>query len=71
MKSVFNGFVVVCLVIVIWLLSSINNGIHHIKGQLEASSIEKSALIETLTSNQKLLEHTRQKKKKKKFLGVF
>jgi len=39
--------------------------------QLEASNIEKSALIETLTSNQKLLEHTSQKKKRKKFLGVF
>lgn len=38
--------------------------------QLEASNLEKSALIETLTSNQKLLEHTSQKKRKK-FLGIF
>jgi len=38
--------------------------------QLEASNIEKSALIETLSSNQKLLEHTSQKKRKK-FLGIF
>lgn len=38
--------------------------------QLEASNIEKSALIETLTSNQKLLEHTNQRKRKK-FLGIF
>ena len=37
--------------------------------QLEASNIEKNALIETLTSNQKLLEHTSQKRKK--FLGIF
>lgn len=39
--------------------------------QLEAANTEKSALIETLTSNQKLLEHTSQKKKRKKFLGMF
>lgn len=39
--------------------------------QLEAANTEKTALIETLTSNQKLLEHTSQKKKRKKFLGVF
>lgn len=38
--------------------------------QLEAANTEKSALIETLTSNQKLLEHTSQKKRKK-FLGIF
>ena len=37
--------------------------------QLGASNIEKSALIETLTSNQKLLEHS-SKGKRKKFLGV-
>ena len=38
--------------------------------QLEAANTEKNALLETLTSNQKLLEHTSQKKRKK-FLGVF
>ena len=38
--------------------------------QLEASNIEKSALIKTLTSNQKLLEHINHKKRKK-FLGIF
>ncbi|MGC1181380.1 hypothetical protein [Legionella sp.] len=37
--------------------------------QLEAANTEKSALIETLTSNQKLLEHS-SKGKRKKFLGV-
>jgi hypothetical protein len=36
MKNVFNGLVVVGLVVVIWLLSSINNGIHHIEGQLDS-----------------------------------
>ncbi|KTD01579.1 helix-turn-helix domain-containing protein [Legionella feeleii] len=39
--------------------------------QLEAASTEKSALIETLASNQRLLEHTDQKKKRKKLFGVF
>lgn len=38
--------------------------------QLETANTEKSALIETLASNQKLLEHT-SKKKRKRFLGVF
>lgn len=38
--------------------------------QLEKATTEKNALIETLTSNQKLLEHTSQRKRKK-FLGVF
>jgi DNA-binding transcriptional MerR regulator len=38
--------------------------------QLEAANTEKSALIETITSNQKLLEHTNQRKRKK-FLGIF
>ena len=36
MKNLFNGFVVIVLVIIIWLLSSINNGIHHIEGQLDS-----------------------------------
>lgn len=36
MKNVFNGFVVAGLVVVVWLLSSINNGIHHIEGQLDS-----------------------------------
>ncbi len=36
MKNVFNGFVVVGLVMVIWFLSSINNGIHHIESQLQS-----------------------------------
>ncbi len=40
--------------------------------QLEASNAEKNTLIETLTSNQKLLEYTNKKKRKrKKFFGVF
>ena len=38
--------------------------------QLEAVNTEKISLIEILTSNQKLLEHTNQKKRKK-FLGIF
>lgn len=36
MKNVFNGLFVVGLVVVIWFLSSINNGIHHIEGQLQS-----------------------------------
>ena len=36
MKNVFNGFIVVGLAVVIWLLSSINNGIHHMEGQLDS-----------------------------------
>lgn len=39
--------------------------------QLEAANTEKTVLLETLTSNQKLLEHTSQKKKRTKFLGLF
>jgi excisionase family DNA binding protein len=38
--------------------------------QLETVTEEKSKLIETLNSNQKLLEHT-SKDKRKKFLGIF
>lgn len=36
MKNVFNGFIVVGLAAVIWLLSSINDGIHYIEGQLQS-----------------------------------
>jgi hypothetical protein len=36
MKNVFNGLVIVGLVVVIWLLSSINNGINHIERQLQS-----------------------------------
>jgi hypothetical protein len=36
MKNVFNGFVVVGLAVVTWLLFSINNGIHHIERQLRS-----------------------------------
>ena len=35
-KNVFNGFIVVGLAAVIWLLSSINDGIHYIEGQLQS-----------------------------------
>jgi len=38
--------------------------------QLETATTEKTILLETLTSNQKLLEHTSQKKRKK-FLWMF
>src|SRR5690606_25556690 len=38
--------------------------------QLETATAEKTMLLETLSSNQKLLEHTSQGKRKK-FLGVF
>lgn len=38
--------------------------------QLEVANTEKSALIDTITSNQKLLEHGRQRKRKR-FLGIF
>lgn len=36
MKNVFNGFIVVGLTVVTWLLFSINNGIHHIERQLRS-----------------------------------
>ena len=39
--------------------------------QLEVANTEKSALIETISSNQKLLEHTGQKEKKEVFRGYF
>lgn len=39
--------------------------------QLEAANTEKSALIETLTSNQKLLEHNGGKNKRKRLFGIF
>jgi hypothetical protein len=35
MKNLFNWFFVAGLVVVVWLLSSINDGIHHIEGQLQ------------------------------------
>ncbi|MCW8416905.1 hypothetical protein OQJ18_13420 [Fluoribacter dumoffii] len=34
MKNIFNGFVVVALAVIIWILFSINQGIHHIERQL-------------------------------------
>lgn len=41
--------------------------------QLEAATTEKIILLETLSSNQKLLEHSngKGKRKRKRFLGVF
>lgn len=39
--------------------------------QLETATTEKAMLLETLSSNQKLLEHSSSKAKKKKFLGIF
>ena len=38
--------------------------------QLETATAEKTILLETLSSNQKLLEHSN-KGKRKKFLGIF
>lgn len=38
--------------------------------QLETAATEKTILLETLSSNQKLLEHS-SKGKKKRFLGIF
>ena len=38
--------------------------------QLETATAEKTILLETLSSNQKLLEHS-SKGKRKKFLGIF
>lgn len=38
--------------------------------QLETATIEKTILLETLNSNQKLLEHSN-KGKRKRFLGIF
>jgi hypothetical protein len=42
-----------------------------ILAQLETTNAEKAMLIETLSSNQKLLEHHSGEKKRKKFLGIF
>lgn len=39
--------------------------------QLEISTNERSLLLETLSSNQKLLEYNRVNIKRKKFLGIF
>lgn len=39
--------------------------------QLETATTEKTMLLETLSSNQKLLEHHSGKKKARKFLGLF
>ena len=39
--------------------------------QLETATIEKTMLLETLNSNQKLLEHHNGKKKTRRFLGLF
>ena len=39
--------------------------------QLETATAEKTILLETLTSNQKLLEYSSKNKKRRKFLGVF
>lgn len=38
--------------------------------QLETATVEKAMLLETLNSNQKLLEHSN-KNKRKRFLGLF
>ncbi len=38
--------------------------------QLETAALEKTMLLETLSSNQKLLEYSR-KNERKKFLGIF
>lgn len=39
--------------------------------QLEAATTEKTILLDTLISNQKLLEHHSGKKKRRRFLGLF
>lgn len=39
--------------------------------QLEAATIEKAALLNTLNSNQKLLEHQKTKSNKRRFFGLF
>lgn len=39
--------------------------------QLDAATTEKAILIETLSSNQKLLEYSGGKAKRKRFLGIF
>lgn len=39
--------------------------------QLETTATEKTMLLETLSSNQKLLEYSSGKAKKKRFLGIF
>ena len=38
--------------------------------QLEAATTEKAALLESLKSNQKLLEHQETKRKKRRFFGL-
>jgi hypothetical protein len=39
--------------------------------QLETATTEKTMLLETLCSNQKLLEHNSGKGKRKRFFGIF
>lgn len=39
--------------------------------QLDAATIEKAALLESLKNNQKLLEHQDIKRKKRRFFGLF
>lgn len=52
------------------MLSEKNKQNEFLHKQLETATTEKTMLLETLSSNQKLLEHN-SKGKKKRFLGIF
>ncbi len=52
------------------MLSEKNKQNEFIREQLAKAEIEKTMLLETLNSNQRLLEHEK-KNKRKRFLGIF
>lgn len=53
------------------MLAEKNKQNEFLQRQLETASAEKTMLLETLSSNQKLLEYKSGKIRKKKFLGIF
>lgn len=70
MRNVLHGLIVVAFVVVIWFLSSINDGIHHIERQLESldnniseieihtSGLEKpSEIMDRRAQQKKTVEH--------------
>jgi len=42
-----------------------------LRKQLETATADKNILLETLSSTQKLLEHSSEKKTRRRFLGIF
>jgi predicted site-specific integrase-resolvase len=49
-------------------LKEMNGFLHK---QLEAANVEKAIILDTLSSNMKLLEHGSKKMKRRRFLGIF